>query len=403
MPAPLLSALVLLAACVGSLAPAAAQTQPKSAGPLPGSAASGSELDPTLNEEVVRLPLAVKLVDGTVHKREFVLTIFRPSGQGPFPTVIANHGRNSKKRAEFGRSRLLRFYFVRRGFAVLAPTRIGYGVSGHDIDPERSYGSANNCDTWRYEPLAANIASHIAATIAYAERQSWFDKERVLLAGVSAGGFGSIVAASDLPVGIVAVVNFAGGIGGDVKNRPGRPCNPGDVEQRMVAAASRKPVPTIWIYAENDRYWGPRVPHAWHAAYVRAGGRAELLMLPPIGEDGHDIIDPGVKLWRPRLDRFLTALGFDPRRAPSGAPPPSAYAGLEDVGAVPLVNDKGREGYRAFMEGDVPRAFAIGPDGSWAWVHGNLTAIESVLARCREFAKTSCKLYAVNDDVVWTP
>jgi hypothetical protein len=136
-------------------------------------------------------------------------------------------------------------------------------------------------------------------------------------------------------------------------------------------------------------------------AYLKAGGTAELLMLPPLGNDGHDIIDPGIKLWRPQVDRFLTTLGFSPRKPPSGAPPPSSFANLEDVGSVPLVNDKGREGYKEFLESDVPRAFAIAANGAWAWVGGNRTALESVLARCGQVAKAACKLYAVNDDVVW--
>jgi dienelactone hydrolase len=403
---PLALALLLAGASLWSLAPAAAQVELKPGGgpgmPVQPPAAPEPPLDQSLNEEVAHLPITVKTVDGRAHRREFVLTVFKPNGAGPFPTVIASHGREPSKRGEFGRSRVLRGYFVRRGFAVLAPTRVGYGVSGYDIDPERSYGVEENCDGWRYEPLAANVAAHIREAIAYARRQPWADGERLLLAGVSAGGFGSVVAAADLPARILAVVNFAGGIGGK-NERLGRPCNPKDVEQRMATAAKRKPLPTIWIYAENDRLWGPRVPRDWHAAYVAAGGRAELHVLPPIGQDGHDIIDPGFSLWRPHLDRFLATVGLDPRKPPPGTPPPSGFASLEDVGALPLVSNRGREGYKAFLRGDVPRAFAIGPDGSWAWVEANPTAVETALARCRGFAKTPCSLYAVNDNVVWKP
>ena len=226
--------------------------------------------------------------------------------------------------------------------------------------------------------------------------------QRLLLVGISAGGFGSLVAAGEMATGITAVINFAGGIGGQDK-RPERPCNPTDVKLRLVAAAKKRPIPSIWLYSENDRSWGSRVPRDWHSAYVNAGGMAEFHMLPPLGENGHNIIDPGVRLWRPKVDHFLTRLGFEPRKAPTGAPPPSHFAELEDAARVPLVSDKGREAYRAFLESDVPRAYAIGPNGAWAWVGGNMTAIASGLARRREYAKTSCKLYAINDDVVWEP
>jgi dienelactone hydrolase len=365
-----------------------------------GSAVAQTVLDRSLNEQFVLLPIAVKTVDGIVHQREFVLTIFKPSGPGPFPTVIASHGRSMEGRSEYGRSQLLGYYFVRRGFAVLVPTRVGYGVSGYDIDPERSLKFGMDCDTSRYAPLAENILAHIRESITYAKQQPWVDAERLLLAGNSAGGFGSIVAVGDLQTRILAVVNFAGGAGGE-SERPGRPCNPGDVETRMADAARKRPVPSIWFYSENDRLWGPEVPRDWHAGYVRAGGLAELHMLPPLGQDGHLIVygRAGIKLWRPHLDRFLTTLGFDPRKSPPGAPPPTGFAKIESVEAVPLVSEKGRADYKLFLDADIPRAFAIGPDGSWALG----STIENVLARCREYAKAACKLYAVNDDVVWTP
>jgi hypothetical protein len=83
-----------------------------------------------------------------------------------------------------------------------------------------------------------------------------------------------------------------------------------------VKAARRGAIPSIWFYAENDRFWGAKLPRAWHAAYVEAGGTAEFHMLPPLPEDGHEIIGSGYEHWRPRLDHFLTSMGFAPRKLP---------------------------------------------------------------------------------------
>ena len=84
-------------------------------------------------------------------------------------------------------------------------------------------------------------------------------------------------------------------------------------------------------------------------------------------------------------------------------PPKSGFAALDDVARVPLLVEPGRAQYRAFLRAPVPRAFAIGPDGSsWAWNSGDLDAISHALNRCADRAGQPCQLYAVDDGVVWT-
>src|SRR5262245_27946617 len=95
----------------GSNPPAAERQQNSAATPPPLRQAQPPDRnrppDPALNEQIVRLPVAVKLRDGKIHKGEFVLTTFRPNGPCPFPAVVVSHGRNAKTRSEFGRNRLL--------------------------------------------------------------------------------------------------------------------------------------------------------------------------------------------------------------------------------------------------------------------------------------------------------
>ena len=383
--------------------PAAKPTPPPIAAPSPKPAPNADQPpDPKLNEEIVRLPLNVKLRGGATHTGEFVLSTFRPPGPGPFPTVIVSHGRSSSKskRAEFGRNRLLRDYWTLRGFAVLAPTRIGYGVSGVTVNPESPEGY---CDAMNFAPMAAAVSAHIRAAIDYAVTQPWVDKDNILLAGGSVGGFGSIVAAGEKLPGVTAIVNFAGGTGGWIEKRAEQPCSPKNVEMQFIAAARRAPLPGIWFYSENDRYWGSRIPRQWHAAYVEAGGRAEFHMLPPFGEDGHDVVALGGEHWRPLLDRFLTSIGYGPRKLPPGAPQPTGFAALDDVAAVPLVSQQCREIYATFLKKDVPRAFAIGRNGSCAYYFGQQDVMAKSLARCLDYDKRPCRLYAINDEVVWQP
>jgi hypothetical protein len=52
---------------------------------------------------------------------------------------------------------------------------------------------------------------------------------------------------------------------------------------------------------------------------------------------------------------------------------------------------------------DLPRAFAISPNGGCTYSWGALDVMTRVLASCHQRYKEACKLYAVNDEVVWVP
>ena len=357
------------------------------------------QLAADLNEAVVRWPVTVRLPRGGSRSGDMVLTHFRPAGAGPFPVVIMNHGRRAEARAEPPRFRFLRIarFWVRRGFAVVVPTRLGYGETGTDPDPENS----GACAAKNYRPMLEAGIAQTAAAIAFARTQPWADTSRVVLAGQSVGGF-ITVAASGRPLpGVVAAINFAGGSGGNPKDRPGEPCGPERIEAAFAAAGRTARVPALFFYAENDRFWGAAWPKAWHAAYVAAGGRAKLISAPPIGEDGHHFINTGFRLWRRDVDRLLGELGFATPRS-ADAPAATGFAALEDAQAVPFVKAEVKDkGYQAFLNADLPRAFAISSNGSWAYASGD-SATTRALERCRDFAKRDCRLYVVDDAVVWT-
>jgi dienelactone hydrolase len=368
-------------------------------------AVRAASLDPRLGERIVHLPITVTRPDGTAYDTTFVLSVFKPPGDGPFPLMIANHGRpgDANKRAQFQRSRMLAGYFVRRGFAVLVPTRVGYGPSGSSVDPERRPdGAERNCDAWTNAPLTNAISAHIDATLDWAKAQSYIDRQRLVLLGGSAGAFGALVAAGQKPAGLMAVINFAGGAGGWPERRPGQPCGATDIANRLADAAKRNSIPTLWFYAENDKFWGAEFPRQWHARYTAAGGKAEFHMFPPIGpvgDDGHDLMAPGVELWRPVLDRFLDAHGFAQQPRPIIVA--SGYATLEDVARLPADDDAARASYRKFLASKSPRAFAVGPGAATGWSSGRPDANDRALMLCAEVIKQPCTLYAVDGGVVW--
>ena len=367
-------ALGLFALCV----PAAnAQDEPQEA----------PKLADDIHETVTKLPVTVTLFSGKSYTGDMILTYFRPNGDGPFPVVIMNHGRSAakEKRAATPRIRYTAVarYWIRRGFAVFVPTRLGYGDAGLDPDPEFS---GNSCNDRKYGVTLAAALKHVGATLEFAKTLSWADANRVIIMGQSVGGFATIGASAEKLPGALAAINFAGGTGGDPENHPGQPCSPTQLTALFADVGKRATLPMIWLYAQNDKYWGPEWPRTWHAAYVKAGGRAELKTFPPVAEDGHKLLDKGLRLWRPVVDQFMAKLGFPPPKS-KDAPPPSDFARIDDASKLPFVKDSVRtDGYQKFLDADLPRAFAIGSKGNWAWKIGE-NAVKEALERCEQNAQ----------------
>jgi pimeloyl-ACP methyl ester carboxylesterase len=92
----------------------------------------------------------------------------------------------------------------------------------------------------------------------------------------------------------------------------GSPREPDRLVEAMGSYGRTTAVPTLWLYAENDLFFGPSLAREMHAAFRRGGGAAELLVLPSFGSDGHHLftLDTGIPQWAPAVDRFLATLGF---------------------------------------------------------------------------------------------
>jgi hypothetical protein len=85
------------------------------------------------------------------------------------------------------------------------------------------------------------------------------------------------------------------------------------------------------------------------------------------------------------------------------------FAPLEDADAVPFLSTRGREAYKEFIIKPVPRAFAIAPNGAFGWsvqpaqvsYRNPSDVVENAMERCNSRATGTCRLYALDDRVVW--
>ena len=174
-------------------------------------------LGPRLVQEEVRIPAA----GGSY---VIAATVLRPEGAGPFGAVVLNHGTPGSRTGRAKESAELLIssaaVFARRGYVVVMPLRRGFGATGGEFaeDP----GTCANPDYRKGEQAAAD---DVMAAYEYARTLPYVDAKRMILAGQSAGGMVSMVAAGTRnPEGLVAVLGFAAGRGGNPDFRPGVPC-----------------------------------------------------------------------------------------------------------------------------------------------------------------------------------
>src|SRR5262245_27956077 len=232
--------------------------------------------------------------------------VLRPSGPGPFPLAIISHGSppdaSHRPRMELPMFIPASSWLLQRGYMVALPLRRGYGETGGAW--VENYGTCSNPDYYR---AGLTSADDIQAAIGFLRARSDVQGDRVLLIGVSAGGWGSIAAASRNPAGVFAVINVAGGRGG------GQPKVGNCTPWRLIEAAARygatARIPSLWLYAENDSFFGPDLSRKMFDAYVRAGAKAEYVALPAFGADGHRVFAAvdGRALWVPPVEKFLAA------------------------------------------------------------------------------------------------
>ncbi len=353
----------------------------------------GAYYGPRLIEEQVRI--------SSPAGHEIATTILRPDGNGPYGVVVLNHGVSASARERARESSELLIgaasVFARRGYVVVMPLRRGFGATGGAMaeDP----GSCANPDYLKAEQAAAD---DVMSAYAYARGLPYVDASRMILAGQSAGGMVSLFTAGmRSPQGLVAVLSFAGGRGGDPDSSPGVPCAVEPVARVLDALGKTTRVPVLFNYAENDLFFSPRITRLWFDRYAAGGADAEYILQPAFGKDGHYLFSDvvGVRYWLPTLERFFARHKVPFERLDASDPVRQPLLALD---RLPNVKSEGCKGlYRAFLESPGPRAYAVSEDGRCGFAGGLRDARESAMRQCSSVAKGNCMLYAVDDAVVW--
>ncbi len=333
---------------------------------------------------------------------DLITTLYLPEGTGPFPLAVINHGANGtrEKPADMKRHRFtyLAYYFLSRGYAVALPMMRGYAGSGGSQ-------SFHHCDL---DEVALANGRDIAGAIGALGSDPRIDATRIVVAGQSFGGWNTLgLGATFTPSqNVRGLVNFSGGL-----NSSG--CPGGNGVDALIRGAARmgaaSTLPSLWFYGENDSLFATDTWRAMYQAYKDQGGHATLVDTGPFMNDSHQLLShpESFSIWVPRLDAFLARIGLpsaevQPAYMPVPVPPPTHFAAIDDVNAVPWVSDAGRAAYRTYLTRPTPRAFLVASSGGFAAAVTGFDPLGRALADCAR-AHLTCRPYAVDDEVVWVP
>jgi hypothetical protein len=70
---------------------------------------------------------------------------------------------------------------------------------------------------------------------------------------------------------------------------------------------------------------------------------------------------------------------------------------------VPFLSENGKRAYADYLTKMTPRAFAVSPSGAWCWAEEGEAPDARALATCSAKSDKPCRLYSVDENVVWNP
>jgi carboxymethylenebutenolidase len=254
---------------------------------------------PVLGNAGTAPPETASFDSGAVHLHGL---IYKPSGPGPFPAVLYNHG-SSPGLVNNAAFALIAPAFLAHGWVFFAPYRRGQGLSQDagayiidEINAARARGGMAAAVQTMVRLLSTEQLDDQMAALSWLERQPFVRRTRIAVMGNSFGGIESVLGAARADY--CAAVDVAGGAESWDLAPPLR-----DAMERAVRS-SRSPL--LFLQAHNDYNLAPS--RVLYAAARAAGKPAEIHLYPRFGAttaEGHSFAWRGVPVWNDDVLRFL--------------------------------------------------------------------------------------------------
>src|SRR5262249_12727606 len=158
----------------------------------------------------------------------------------------------------------------------------------------------------------------------------------------------------------------------------------------MASLGARTRVATLWLYADNDNLFPPAAVLRMQEAYAKAGGRADLHMLPSVLYDGHNLFADfkGRGYWLRAFDDFLRTQGLHNAKA-------GRIDGLMRAAKLPEVLRPHVENY---FSAPMPKILAVSPRAAyWAANPDDIDGARTrTLAACQTKTGAECSVAMEN-------
>jgi len=340
----------------------------------------------TFLQHTLRIPMR------GVGARGLEALLVRPNQPGRFPLVLINHGTPIEPAQRRDMTPLAfvphAIAFARRGWAALIVMRRGYGDSAAEFSE-----TAGTCAHADYQRSARASSRDLRAAVRTMSRREDIDVGRILAVGTSAGGFASVAFGAEPVPGLAGVISFSGGRSA-LQSNPR--CNEPGLIQAYRSFGKKSRVPMLWIYAQNDRFFGPEFANKLREVFTAAGGQLDFVMLAPFEQDGHAIFSPrGISVWAPHVDALLNKHKLAVREDLLPLPQP-------DSGLLQHLPKSHQAALQDYLIHAPHKAFALSPSGAYAWRSGRRTAEAAradALAECAKRAN-DCRVIVVDEEVV---
>jgi dienelactone hydrolase len=311
-------------------------------------------------------------------KKGLEAVMVRPNEPGPHPLAVLTHGTPREAGDRPGMSPWQMIpqarEFARRGWTTVIVLRRGYGDSGGGFE-EDARACSNRVD---YYDSGKESAKDLRESIAYLSKLPEVDPSRIISVGISAGGFATVALTADPPPGLVAAISFAGGRG---SRKPDEVCNPGELIRAFHQFGEKSRIPMLWVYAENDHFFGPQIAESFFEAFRQAGGKATFIRAAPYRRDGHGLFSlGGISIWPSMVDDFLEGQNLTLRTKLLALPEPP------DVPPPAKLNEAGRQEFRSFLTLPPYKAFAVSGEGHMGYAFGRRSEKDA-----RKVAREHCE------------
>jgi dienelactone hydrolase len=236
-------------------------------------------------------------------KKGLDAVMVRPNEPGPHPLAVLAHGspREASDRAGMSPWQMVpqAREFARRGWTTVIVLRRGYGDSGGSFE-EDARACSGRPD---FYDAGKESAKDLRAAIAYISALPEVDPSRIISVGVSAGGYATVALTADPPPGLLAGISFAGGRG---SRKPDEVCHPDELIRSFHDFGEKSRLPMLWVYSQNDHFFGPQIALNFYQAFTQAGGKASFIQAAPFRHDGHTLFSlGGIPIWTVMVDNFL--------------------------------------------------------------------------------------------------